>query len=143
MKLVWNCPRATRSYLVQQVLSCGSTSAWVEILSRYCKFFRGLCSSPCREVATLARLLARDIRSTTGRNILLVSNQSGCNVWEDNLVRIRAKLKESEMIDVEQQNRWRLSYLSSLLEQRQTWHYRGEQEKVAMAQQLINSLCIN
>ena len=55
--------------------------------------FRGLCSSPGRQVAILARLLARDIRSTTGRNIMLFSNQSGCGSWEDTDVSIRARLK--------------------------------------------------
>ena len=116
---------------------------WRFYQDTYYKFFRGLCSSPCREVATLARLLARDIRSTTGRNILLVSNQSGCDVWEDPPGSIKAKLKEAEIVYVEPQNRWRLRYLSSLLEQRQTWHYGGEQDQVDRVQQLVNSLCVN
>ena len=34
IKLAWNCPRATRSYLVQEVLACGSTSAKADILVR-------------------------------------------------------------------------------------------------------------
>ena len=48
IKLVWNCPRATHTYLVQQVLSCGSTSARTEILARYSKFFCGLRKSPSK-----------------------------------------------------------------------------------------------
>ena len=39
IKLAWDCPRATRTYLVQQVLACDSSSAKTEILARYCKFF--------------------------------------------------------------------------------------------------------
>jgi hypothetical protein len=35
-------------------------------MSRYCKFFRGLRNSPCREVAVLASFMARDRRSVTG-----------------------------------------------------------------------------
>ena len=59
IKLAWNCPRATRSYLVQEVLACGYTSAKADILARYGKFFKGLRTSPCWEVTVLANLVAR------------------------------------------------------------------------------------
>ena len=137
IKLAWSCPRATRTYLVQQVLSCDSTSARVELL------FRSLCNSGSKGVSTLARLVARDVRSTTGRNILLISTQSGCNVWEDSFSMIKAKLTEAEISEVEEQNQWRVKYLGLLLEQRQTWHYRGDKENADVVQHLIDSLCIN
>ena len=143
IKLAWSCPRATRTYLVQQVLSCDSTSARVELLSRYCKFFRSLCNSGSREVSTLARLVARDVRSTTGRNILLISTQSGCNVWEDSFSMIKAKLTEAGISEVEEQNQWRVKYLGVLLAQRQTLHYRGDKENANVVQHSIDSLCIN
>ena len=77
IKLAWNCPRATRSYLVQDVLACGYTSAKADILARYGKFFKGLRTSPCWEVTVLANLVARDVRSSTGRNIKYVGESSG------------------------------------------------------------------
>ena len=44
---------------------------------------------------------------------------------------------------VEGQNQWRVKYLGLLLEQRQTWHYRGDKENANVVQHLIDSLCIN
>ena len=54
VNLTWGCPRPTRTYLVQQVLACGYTSARSEVMARVLKFFRGLLNSPNREVAILA-----------------------------------------------------------------------------------------
>ena len=69
IKLTWDCPRETRNYLVQQVLSCGMTSARIDIMSRYAKFFKGLRTSTSMEVSTLANLVGRDVQTTTGKNI--------------------------------------------------------------------------
>ena len=44
VKLAWCCPQYTRTYILQQMLCCGFTSAKVDILSRYVKFFHGLRS---------------------------------------------------------------------------------------------------
>ena len=35
VRLAWDCPRQTRTYLVQRVLSCGLSSARTDILTRY------------------------------------------------------------------------------------------------------------
>ena len=42
VKFSWECPRETRTFLLQQVLRCGQTSAKTDIICRYPKFFRGL-----------------------------------------------------------------------------------------------------
>ena len=81
VKLAWDVPRATRTYLVQQVLSVGVNSAKVEILARFANFFRGLRKSPSAEVAVMANIVGRDIRSTTGSNMKLLEEASGLNPW--------------------------------------------------------------
>ena len=53
VKLTWGCPRETRTFLLQQVLSCGFSSAKTDILSRFVNFFRGLRSSHGKEVRVL------------------------------------------------------------------------------------------
>ena len=143
IKLTWDCPRATRSYLVQQVLACGNTSAKTEIMARFCKFFQGLRSSPSREVATLANLLARDIRSSTGRNVRTISELTGKSPWSDTAASMRIKLAEAEAVVVADMDKWRIGYLGVLLEQRQQWHYMGEEEQEKEVQTLLESLCIN
>ena len=69
VKLSWSVPLATRTYLLQQALSAGLTSAKVDILARYGNFFKSLRKSPCFEVAVLANIVSRDIRTTTGSNL--------------------------------------------------------------------------
>ena len=123
IKLVWDCPRATRTYLVQQVLGCGSTSARTEIMARYSRFFQGLRSSPSREVATLVNLVARDIRSCTGSNISMVTEQSGKDPWVESSASIRSGLRETEAVHVQDQDKWRVGYLGLLLAQRQSCKY--------------------
>ena len=77
IKLAWGVPRGTRTYLVQQVLAPGITSAKVDILARFGGFFRSLRKSPSHEVAVMANLVGRDMRSTTGRNLALLMDSSG------------------------------------------------------------------
>ena len=44
---------------------------------------------------------------------------------------------------MEDQDKWRIQYLRLLLEQRQDWHYRGEEDQEEEVQRLVDSLCIN
>ena len=129
VKLAWDCPRGTRTYLVKQVLACGTSSARTDIMARYSKFFRGLRNSTCREVAILANLIARDRRSVTGSNVELVSGKSGCNVWSESPAKVRAGLMENEAV--------------AAAEQRQEWQYLGLEEEEQGIQQLVDSLCVN
>ena len=79
VKLAWGCPLWTRTYMVQQLLCCGQTSARVDILCRYANFFHSLRKSSCQEVQVLSRILARDVQSVTGKNLKLISDVSGLN----------------------------------------------------------------
>ena len=142
-RLNWSVPRATRTYLVQQVLSAGLTSAKVDILARYRNFFHGLRQSPCYEVAVMANIAGRDLRSNTGSNLRLVQDSSGLEPWECSSVELKKILHEKVQVPVPVQDRWRLQYLATLLAQRQELHYMGavdEEEKLTV---LIDSLCIN
>ena len=58
VKLTWSCPRWTRTFLLQQVLACGMSSAKTDILGRYGKFCRGLRTSVCQEVRVMFNLVA-------------------------------------------------------------------------------------
>ena len=97
-------------------------------MTRYCKFLRSLKSSPCREVSILTNLVARDVRSVTGRNINLITEQSGYNIWSDSPVKVKAGLIKSETVKVSREDSWRVTNLGSLLQHRQEWHYRGDKE---------------
>ena len=143
VKLTWDVPRATRKYLVQQVLGAGLTSVKVDILARFAGFFAGLRKSPCYEVRVLANLAGRDIRTTTGRNLNLLRELSGLDPWVYGGARIKEELVKVEEVEVADADQWRLSYLRKLLEQRQILHYEGDKAGEESMSELINSLSIN
>ena len=94
-------------------------------------------------MAVLANLIARDRRSVTGSNVQLVMLNSDCNVWTDSPGQVRAGLVKREIVTVEDQNKWRIKYLGTLLEHRQEWQYLGSEEEVENIQKLVDSLCVN
>ena len=143
VKLTWGVPRGTRSYLVQQVLASDFTSAKVDILARFGGFFRSLRMSPCYEVAVLANLAGRDLRSTTGKNLAFLEECSGLDPWKFGSARLKAELKEREVVEVPPMDQWRVKYLADLLGLRQTFHYMGDKEGEMAVIGLIDSLCIN
>ena len=63
IRITWDLPRSTHSYLVQEVLSPGLQSLELRILKNFVGFFRNILNSPSTEVAVLARIAARDVRS--------------------------------------------------------------------------------
>ena len=128
---------------MQQVLAYGDISAKVHILSRFCKFFLNLRTSPCREVSILANLVSRDVRSVTGNNVKHIMELSGYNLWLDSPTKVKAGLLEAEMVSCAREDSWRVPYLGSLLQHRQEWYYRGDKDQVATTQTLIDSLCVN
>ena len=128
---------------MQQMLSCGHQSARVDILTRYSKFFNSLRHSASKEVQVLSRFLARDIRSVTGRNLQLILDVSGLNPWTDSTAKLRDALTASEVVDVPPQDRWRLSYLGSLLSQRRSAYNLALDTEVERLSELIDSLVLN
>ena len=143
VKLTWGVPRATRTYLVQQVLDAGLTSARVDILARYGGFLRSLRKSPSHEVTVMANLAAKDLRSTTGSNARLLQECCGLDPWLYGPARLKEELLKREVVDILKQDKWRVSYLARLLEQRQMVHYMGDQAEEQRLSDLIDSLCVN
>jgi hypothetical protein len=143
VKLAWGCPQWTRTYMMQQLLCCGHTSARVDILCRYANFFHSLRKSACYEVQVLSRLLARDIQSVTGKNLQYIYDASGLSPWTASYGRLRDALVAGEVVEVPLQDRWRLPYLSSLLSQRREAHNLALEEEENRLTKLIDSLVAN
>ena len=146
VRLCWDCPRDTRTYLVQQVLSCGQTSARTDLLARYSKFFTSLRASTSLEVSTMANLVARNIQSTTGRNLAAIGRASGLSPWKSSNCKLKTQclkeaIKKLETVEPEPSDLWRIPFLDRLLGHRQELGYCGEDTDDISS--LINSLCIN
>ena len=142
IRLAWSCPRQTRTFLVQQVLSCGFTSARTDILTRYGRFFRGLRSSASWEVTVLANLVSRDLQTTTGKNLRTVKEASGLDPWVASPSMLKKAVIDSETVEVASTDVWRLEYLCSLLRQVEEAKLHTDDEKVKELQELIDSLVI-
>ena len=70
--------------------------------------------------------------------------ENSCSdVWSDSPAKIRAGLVKAETVEVAAVDKWRVKYLDTLLQQRQEWHYRGEEEEEEQIQTLVESLCVN
>ena len=143
IKLAWGVPRATHSYFLDY-LSGGLVTVRRDVLARYAGFYKSLLTSPCREVNILARLVAKDIRTTTARNMRMLEQEAGGLKWTAPGGRIREELVTREPT-VPRVDAWRNPYLGRLLEERDVLGYQGDAscEEVERIQELIDSLCSN
>ena len=84
VKLAWDVDRATKSYLVENLLSGGLPSMRSSILACYGRFYHGVRHSPALEIRTLACIATADFRSTTGTN--LIQDKAWLNVSKPFLI---------------------------------------------------------
>ena len=137
MKLAFDVPRNTFTYLVEGFLASDMTSMRNQILSRYAGFYRKLLNSPSREVRGLARIISSDPRSTTCRNIRLLRDKTG---MDQPHVYSSAKVKAALPVQsVPEPEKWRLGLLTSLMKLRSEKYLRVEDSKSICA--MIESLC--
>ena len=140
VKLIWSCPRWTRTFLLQQVLLCGETSARTDILSRYGKFCKGLKNNVSQEVRVLFNIVARDLQTTTAKNIRFVQKESGTDVWTVSPAKLKQSLQSNSTVEIPIQDGWKVRYLSTLLSQRWEASVHVQEDRMTMLQELIDSL---
>ena len=139
----WGCPQNTRSYFVQQILCCGFTSAKTDILTRFIKFFESLRTSASVEVQMMSRMISRDVRSTLGKNLRMISDLSGLNPWLTSLPKMQEALIANETVPVPTGDEWRIPYLCKLLSQRSDAYNEARDEDAELLSSYIKSLVIN
>ena len=140
-KLTWDVSRATRTYFLDY-LSGGLISVRRDILGRYAGFSACQLSSPCKVVNILARVVAKDIRRTTAKNLRLLDIETGGLTWVASSKKIKEELESREQ-KVAVKDGWRLSNLGKLLEDWDRLIYQGEEDsqEVVRLQGLMDSLC--
>ena len=142
-KLAWKVHRGCRSYLVQQVLAPHMTSLRVQTLCKFRGFFRSLLDSPSSEVAVVARLAARDLRSSVGTNLALLQRETGLDPWVIGAGHLRAALLGADKVVVPDVDKWRVPYLERLLAERLQAYYIADTLAEEQLTVLINSLVFN
>ena len=138
VKLAWQVPRQTHTYLVDHLLCSDLTSVRSDIFARYIKFVRGLKASPSMEVSVMFGVVAGDVTSTTGKNLYVLRWETGLDPLATSLVKMKTAIW-SKVAEVPVDDVWRLEYLGKLLEARGDAHYGGEDTHQLTV--LIDSLC--
>ena len=107
IKLAWNVPRSTHNYLVDNFLGINHLSIKKQLLGRFVNFFKNLLLSNSSEVKVLANIVARDVRSVTAKNLLLIENEAGLDPWKANSSEVKEKIPNKDF--------WRLPLLCQYL----------------------------
>ena len=84
----------------------------------------------------LANIVARDVRSVTGKNLHFIERESGLDPWKSSPSSVREMLPNSEVPEADM---WRLPLLCKYLYLRQEMKMKSENtEEITI---LIDSLC--
>ena len=103
-----------------------------QVYGRCINFFQGLFKSSSREVRHLARIVSRDVRSVTSRNVALLTRETGLSPWDYSKWRITEKFRR---VAVPVNDGWRSGLLLKLLEERRKSIDHPQLDK------MIESLC--
>ena len=115
VKLTWNVPRATHSFLVDNLLAAQFYTVKQQLLSRFVNFVKKLMRSTSPEVSVVANMVARCARSTTGRNLMQIERETNLDPWITPAWMIRETVVRAEVPPMEG---WRVQYLGKLLDDR-------------------------
>ena len=140
IKLAWQVPRGTHTYFVERMLGCGISHVRTDILARYVNFLKSLRESPSVKVSILANIVARDVRTTTGRNLHHIRDLTDLDSWSYSSSKINVVLGD-KLKQMPTQDMWRLQYPGKLLEERGGLHFKLED--TAEFTNLIDSICVN
>ena len=136
VKLAWDIPRSTHTYLVDNLFGVNQVSHKNQMLSRYVNFHKSLLKSISREVQVVANIVSRDIRSTTGKNLAFIEMESKLDPWKASAAQVRSSLPKCEVPD---QELWRLPLLKQYIDHRQELKTQCEDTKEIS--KLIDALC--
>ena len=136
VKLVWQLPRSTHNYFVEQVLAKDFSSVRKKILLQYVSFLQRLGKSVSSEVRILSRIAASDVQSVTGKNCHNMRNEFNLDPWTKP---VNCFAKEYMMYEIPAQDTWRPALLRSLLREKYDMDVTGEDTETISG--LIESLC--
>ena len=136
VKLTFEVPRSTFTYLVEGYLAKDFVSLRNQILGRYPSFFQKLLKSPSKEIRLLANIVGRDPKSTTYKNIQHVKNLSSLDPWDFSSQSIKIQLPVKKVPD---NQKWRLGLMANLMEIREDKFVNAEDASRICA--MLDSLC--
>ena len=140
VKDVWDVPRSTHRVYARW-LSGQNSSFREDLLSRWVKFYQSCLTGPSPEVAVIARVAAKDVRSCTGSNIRLILTATGLDARTATSLQVRHELQQREDNMSEEEQAVALE-LTHLLEERSRMiEQDGDTQLIEYCTQQINQLC--
>jgi hypothetical protein len=136
VKLVYNVPRSTFTYLVEGFFARGHMTLRNQVLSRYPGFVQNLLHSPSKEVRLLANIVARNPQSNTFKNIKYIEHLTDKSPWDYSGLVIRKKLPVQQIPDGD---KWRIGLITKMLDMRGQRHLCVEDSTKISA--WLDSLC--
>ena len=136
VKLVWDLPRSTHNYFVDNMLAESIPSARKRILCQYVSFLQRLGKSVSKEVRLMSMIAGADVRSVVGRNVLNLRTEFKLDPWRDSARLFQKEYKHHEVPAID---KWRLPFLRQLLETRYEMKVCEENDETISG--LIDSLC--
>jgi hypothetical protein len=116
VKLVWDVPRNTSTFLVENLLGGNIQHVRGSILKRYTMFCQKLLKSSSTEIRILASISAEDTRSNMGRNLMCIGQETGLDPLRSGKLEVGETLEKT---DVPLEDTWKIPLLKRLLEERQ------------------------
>ena len=136
IKLAWDLPRSTHTYLVESVLASDSLTVKQQLVGRFINFFNTLLVSKSPEIQIVANMAGRCVRATTGSNLIKIGIETGLDPWATPSWRIRNAIGKAE---VPVGDGWRGQLLRKLIAARKEMETNSEDTDEV--QDLIESLC--
>ena len=90
----------------------------------------------------LFNFVARDLQSTTAKNIKFVRETSGLDPWVTGPRQLKEAIEENLTVETPPQDSWKVAYLKTLLMQLQEAKHSVQDDRIKYLQKLIDSLVI-
>ena len=139
VKLAWDLPRSTHTWLVTHLLGCGLPSARETILAGFTGFLARLRRSASQEVRIMAEVEVRDATSVTGRNVALFERELGSDP-RSLTPRQTRDLVRAAVTPVHPEEEWKLELLRDMLEERRELKAEGKDKEVELLQSYYDIL---
>ena len=140
VKLAWELPRSTHTWLVTHLLGCGLPTAKETILAGFTGFLARLRRSASQEVRVMAEMEMRDATSVTGRNIYMFKRELRTDPRSLTPRQTRDLVRSAEK-PVHPEEEWKLDLLRDMLEERSQLKAEGREEELEQLQFYCDTLC--
>ena len=134
--MIHKIPRNSYTYLVEGFFAAEHSTLRNQVLSRYTRFFQNLLRSPSKEDRLLANIVARDPQSTTFKNVKYIGKLALKSPWDYSALVIGKELPVQQVPD---NQRWRIGFITKLMEMRKEKYLSVEDS--ARVSAWLDSLC--